>query len=146
MVAKTEKPVLAQSQDGLILDEVNVDAIVGDNIRQLRVRLNKTQADIAQVLGISAQQYQKYEKGSTKCSIASLLKLAEFYECDISKLLPNTKRTGDGFNEDVSRFSTPTQAIEEDETAAVSAILAILIRIPEKSARRRVLETLAKIV
>jgi len=156
MAATDKISPLAQEQNNPELGGKNVDAIVGDNIRQLRVRINKTQAEIAQILDISAQQYQKYEKGTTKCSIASLLKLADFYKCDVSLLLPTSSHiemgsSNTGFQEDFSNFPIQTSAtiptsIEDDEAAAVSAMLAVLIRIPDKSARRRVLEMLSKIV
>ena len=53
--------------------------IVGHNLRDLRQDYGFTQKAIADELGISFQQVQKYETGQNKLPIESLLLLKKFY-------------------------------------------------------------------
>ena len=46
------------------------------------------QAALAEVIGVSPQQYQKYEDAQSKCSITNLFKLADFLGVDVSTILP----------------------------------------------------------
>lgn len=61
---------------------------VGRKLRELRVKCQKTQADIASVISVSPQQYQKYEDAQSKCSLTNLFALADHYGVHINELLP----------------------------------------------------------
>jgi len=54
-----------------------VDIEVGNQIRVLRYKKNMTQNDLAQQLGISFQQVQKYEKGMNRVSSSRLADIAK---------------------------------------------------------------------
>ncbi|MEL6380539.1 MAG: helix-turn-helix transcriptional regulator, partial [Pseudomonadota bacterium] len=45
----------------------NIDLALGQTLRLLRVQGGRTQSEVAEYLDISPQQYQKYEKGSSRC-------------------------------------------------------------------------------
>lgn len=74
-----------------------MDAIIGNNIRLLRMKLGLNQEDIADYLGLSRQQIIRYEKGENAVPTDKLTKLAElfsideydFYEEDVSKINAN---------------------------------------------------------
>ena len=53
--------------------------IVGKNLRSLRASYGFTQKTIANELGVSFQQVQKYETGQNKLPIENLLFLKQFY-------------------------------------------------------------------
>ena len=55
-------------------------------LRNCREDSDKTQADIAQVLSISKQQYQLYESGKRTIPIDLLIKLAIYYEVSLDYL------------------------------------------------------------
>lgn len=55
-------------------------------LRDCREDSDKTQADIAQVLSISKQQYQLYESGKRTIPIDLLIKLAKYYEVSLDYL------------------------------------------------------------
>lgn len=59
-----------------------IDKIIGENLRFIRGRLGLSQKNIAQKLGVSFQQIQKYEKGTNRLSAARLYNLA--HALDIS--------------------------------------------------------------
>ena len=53
------------------------DVLVGEKARYLRVVRGMSQAQIADQLGISFQQVQKYEKGVNRISVSRLCEIAE---------------------------------------------------------------------
>lgn len=68
-----------------------IDLKVGNNIRTIRNMLGMTQNQLAQLLNVSPQQVNKYEKGTDKVSIAMLLKIRDIFNCDLQLLLPENK-------------------------------------------------------
>lgn len=67
----------------------NPYAYVGDRLRKLRKGRGLTQSDVARIIEISPQQYQKYEDAQSKCSLTTLIALAEFYAVPLNALLPS---------------------------------------------------------
>ncbi|MBQ2809289.1 MAG: helix-turn-helix transcriptional regulator [Clostridia bacterium] len=55
-------------------------------IRDVREDNDKTQAEIASVLKITAQQYQLYESGKREIPVHHLIKLAKFYNVSLDYL------------------------------------------------------------
>ena len=54
-----------------------VDRHIGLRLRSRRLVLQMTQTDLADALGVTFQQVQKYEKGSNRISASTLKQLAE---------------------------------------------------------------------
>jgi transcriptional regulator with XRE-family HTH domain len=71
-------------------EPASVYAFVGNRLRALRKQRGLTQADVARLISISPQQYQKYEDAQTKCSLSTLITLSEHYGVPLSALLPGT--------------------------------------------------------
>ncbi len=65
-----------------------VDAQIGEAIRVRRKGLGFTQADIADQVGISKQQFQKYEAGDSRLSAALLFRIAIVLGCSPQDLFP----------------------------------------------------------
>lgn len=61
---------------------------VGEQLRAHRIGRGMTQAQVAKVIDISPQQYQKYEDAQSKCSLTSLEILAEHYGVSLTAFLP----------------------------------------------------------
>ena len=57
-------------------DDSRVDAAIGERIRRRRTELGLTQEQLAQRLGVSYQQVQKYERGANRISASRLYALA----------------------------------------------------------------------
>lgn len=66
--------------------EINV--YVGHQIRDRRVLLGMTQADLARRLDLSYQQVQKYEAADNQVSFARLLEIAEALSIDMAYFTP----------------------------------------------------------
>lgn len=58
----------------------SIDRRVGERIRRRRVLLGVTQDQLADALGISYQQIQKYETGANRVSAGRLAQIAEVLE------------------------------------------------------------------
>ena len=68
----------------------HIDIVVGQNVRMLRTRVGKTQVDVANALGITFQQIQKYEKGRNRISSSRLYQIADFFGVEIATLFAGT--------------------------------------------------------
>jgi transcriptional regulator with XRE-family HTH domain len=64
-----------------------VDAIVGRRIRTRRLLLGMTQTQLAQQLGVSFQQVQKYENGANRVGAGRLVQIAQILGIPIDALL-----------------------------------------------------------
>jgi transcriptional regulator with XRE-family HTH domain len=60
---------------------------VGETIKRYRLNVNMSQMELAEKLGISYQQLQKYEKGINNISISRLKQISEALKIPISSLL-----------------------------------------------------------
>ena len=70
------------------MERDNVYQYVGETLRKLRRERNLTQADVARAIGVSPQQFQKYEDAQSRCSLNNLMLLAEFFDVPLGALLP----------------------------------------------------------
>lgn len=66
------------------------DAIVGQNVKALRTVAGITQTQLANNLGITFQQVQKYEKGFNRIGAGRLLDIARYLCCSIMDLYAGT--------------------------------------------------------
>jgi transcriptional regulator with XRE-family HTH domain len=64
----------------------DMDRVVGQNVRRLRVERNLTLVELAEVLHISQQQLQKYETGANRLSAGTISSLAEALSVPIETL------------------------------------------------------------
>jgi len=80
-----------------------VDAHVGQRIRQRRTQLGISQTNLGQALGVTFQQVQKYEKGVNRVGSSRLAQIAEVLQVPIESFFegaPGNKvkrlKIGDG--------------------------------------------------
>ena len=64
-----------------------IDVVVGLRIRVRRKTLGLTQGQLADALGLSFQQVQKYERGANRVSASMLVKTARFLGCSVGDLV-----------------------------------------------------------
>lgn len=60
------------------------DIHVGKNIRSLRIIKGHSQKTVAEAIGVSFQQVQKYEEGKNRISASTLYKFSKFFEVNMS--------------------------------------------------------------
>ncbi|MBY0448416.1 MAG: helix-turn-helix domain-containing protein [Hyphomonadaceae bacterium] len=66
-----------------------VDQEIGLRIRSRRVELRMSQVALAEAIGVTFQQVQKYEKGQNRISAAMLLRIAQVLQQRPADLMPN---------------------------------------------------------
>jgi transcriptional regulator with XRE-family HTH domain len=57
--------------------EEDIDALVGRRVRELRLQLGLTQTQLADAIGVTFQQVQKYERGANRISASKLWLIAD---------------------------------------------------------------------
>lgn len=70
------------------IDRGTVYVHVGKKLRELRTMRGMKQNEVAELIGVSPQQYHKYEDAKSKCSLTVLFQLADHYEVPISSIIP----------------------------------------------------------
>ena len=105
-----------------------IDVAVGARVRIRRRWLGFSQTQLANALGITFQQVQKYERGSNRVSASMLVKIAVKLETTVAALVGE-----DG--------QAPVEAIIYAQLATPGAtdLLAAFAQIPDGEARRALL-------
>lgn len=65
-----------------------IDNLVAERIRTHRKKLGLSQSELAERLGISFQQVQKYERGINRVGAGRLFEIARLFEVPIQALFP----------------------------------------------------------
>lgn len=63
-----------------------LDVAIGQRIRERRRALGQSQQDLAESLGVSFQQVQKYERGANRISFSRLVEIAGALRCRLNDL------------------------------------------------------------
>lgn len=64
-------------------EKIELDDIIGRNLRALRKIRGFKQNDIARMIGVTFQQVQKYETGKNRITASKLKKISDFLEIEI---------------------------------------------------------------
>lgn len=81
------KPVSSSGRKGTyeqVTTNNPVDQHVGQRVRERRLLLGQSQSAVAQQIGVTGQQYQKYEKGENRISASRLFDLANALKVPVS--------------------------------------------------------------
>ena len=76
------------------MDFHSVDKFVGSKVRGRRMALGISQTKLANALGVSFQQVQKYEKGSNRISASKLLAISQLLERPVSYFFDGAAEVG----------------------------------------------------
>lgn len=60
-----------------------IDVIISKNIKRIREEKGRTQADIGEAIGVTAQQMQKVEAGTNRITASSLKMLADYLDIPV---------------------------------------------------------------
>jgi transcriptional regulator with XRE-family HTH domain len=77
------------------------DRLIGHRVRMRRLMLGMTQSQLAQVLGVTFQQFQKYEKGENRISASRIQLLARSLGVPVSFFFDPC---GDKLTDDIASF------------------------------------------
>jgi transcriptional regulator with XRE-family HTH domain len=117
-----------------------VDAYVGARLRMRRVMLGMSQSRLGELLGVTFQQIQKYEKGTNRISASRLKLAAEVLETSVDFFLegaPAQPSLQGGFAE-----SAPQQSFDVAFLATTEGFQLnhAFLRIRDPKVRRRIVE------
>lgn len=103
-----------------------IDEQIGANVRKLRNALGMSQQRLAEMLGVTFQQVQKYEKGSNRVAGSTLFRIAQVMNLPVGALFADIP--GAASDEEQSGFDRLATKAEvgrlRDTIASASAILA----------------------
>ena len=69
--------------------------MLGQNLKDIRIKNKYNQEDIAEQLGVTKQTISNWEKGKSTPDINHLIKLANIYQVTLDSLIGIDKRTED---------------------------------------------------
>ncbi|MES0863673.1 helix-turn-helix transcriptional regulator [Ruegeria sp. SCPT10] len=119
------------------LSSEDVYGHVGQRLRGLRSEKRMTQAEVARLLEISPQQYQKYEDAQSKCSLPYLMKLAAFYQVPIESLLPQSESS--------ANMPSPTAEIPV-EADLLARLVSSFVKLSDVNEKLRLVQLVEAIV
>ena len=84
MTAKKDKPKTTGGASETVRSPQNLDVHVGKRIRMRRSLLGVSQEKLAEAVGITFQQIQKYERGVNRVSASRLFHIGEVLDAPVS--------------------------------------------------------------
>lgn len=72
----------------------DIDAAVGANLRRIRAQKGRSQEALAEKIGVTFQQVQKYEKGTNRISASKIVAICEALDCDLNSLFVGVEPGG----------------------------------------------------
>jgi transcriptional regulator with XRE-family HTH domain len=91
-----------------------IDTLVGERVRTYRRQLRLSQTQLAQQLGLTFQQIQKYEKGVNRIGAGRLFEIARLFNVPIQALFPESE-------DSIERAENPTAELKAISEFVVSA-------------------------
>ena len=116
--------------------------VIGRNLIDLRVNrygardVRKRQYEIADKVGLSGSQYQKYEQGKSGYNLAMLENIAAFFGVHFTWLFTDHEMNAAGFQEDAAAFGAG------DKQEVTLQIIRLFKQIQKQSDRNELLEVL----
>jgi transcriptional regulator with XRE-family HTH domain len=84
-----------------------LNAVVGARISVLRVSRGMSQATLAERIGVTLQQVQKYERGAARVGASRLSKIASVLGVSVGELFESSRAGSPGLNSPVHLLAEP---------------------------------------
>jgi transcriptional regulator with XRE-family HTH domain len=68
-----------------------IDSLIAERVRAHRRQLGLSQSQLAEKLGVTFQQVQKYEKGTNRISAGRLFEMARLFNVPVQTLYPESE-------------------------------------------------------
>jgi transcriptional regulator with XRE-family HTH domain len=114
-----------------------VDKFVGSRVRMRRMMLSMSQEKLADALGLTFQQVQKYEKGTNRISASRLQAISQILEVPVHFFFdgaPQSAKGAQGFADSPS----PAYVTDFLTTSDGLALVKAFVRIKEAAVRRSI--------
>lgn len=126
-------------QDKLITSDNQIDAHVGNRIRQRRKAVGLTQQQLGEAVGVKFQQVQKYETGKNRVSASKMFLISEVLKTDVLSLyagLPALHALAGGEPDDLSAQSRYEAEILRTFRACRSDVQQAILTIAEAASKK----------
>jgi transcriptional regulator with XRE-family HTH domain len=84
-----------------------LDAMVGARIRMLRVNRGVSQTVLAERIGVTFQQVQKYERGANRVGASRLAQIASVLDVSVGEFFESSRAGPPGLNSPVHLLAEP---------------------------------------
>ena len=84
-----------------------LDAMVGARIRMLRVNRGMSQTMLAERIGVTFQQVQKYERGANRVGASRLSRIASVLGVSVDELFESSRAESPGLNSPIPLLAEP---------------------------------------
>ncbi len=104
-----------------------IDVLVGRKIREFRVKIDKSQKGLGDMIGLTFQQIQKYESGKNRVSASILFKIAKALKTPVAAFFSFSEQVivSLGFNPDSILADKAEGGYIADEKVVMSYIMQI---------------------
>ena len=72
----------------------DIDAAIGQRLRALRLARGLNQSDLGKAVGLTFQQIQKYERGTNRIAVSTLLPLCQALGVKPDEIIPSADSAG----------------------------------------------------
>ncbi len=122
-------------------EPTSIDRLVGDNLRVRRLTRGLSQADVAEALGVTSQQVQKYEKGMNRIAAARLDQIAKILKVPATYFFQDGSVAGKSEQEE-NWSSDPDlkRMITFVDTPEGARLVSGFMRITDPAMRHRIVE------
>ena len=103
--------------------------MLGDRLKELRIKKGATQDDLAELLKVKRQTYSAYERNISLPDITSIIVLASFFGVPLSYLLSDEIdkiQGGSTFSSEQERLLSSCSTLSEDDLQKVIEYAALL--------------------
>jgi transcriptional regulator with XRE-family HTH domain len=114
----------------------NIDTLIGERVRSRRIQAGMSQTTLAEALGVTFQQVQKYEKGTNRIGAGRLHIIAGVLECNVTDFF-------EGIGSTPTIVSTPFSEFMATKDGV--AIIEAMAKIKNRALRRTVIDIAEKL-
>jgi transcriptional regulator with XRE-family HTH domain len=119
----------------------SIDKHIGSRVRMRRIMLGMSQEELAQALGLTFQQVQKYENGTNRVAASRIQQISETLQVPVSFLFEGrTSKT-----ESLSEAPSPAYVDEFISTRQGLALIRAFSRITDTKLRRSIVNLVEQI-
>lgn len=125
----------------------SIDAHVGSRVRLRRMLIGMSQEKLGELLGLTFQQVQKYEKGANRIGASRLYDISQilsvpvqyFFE-DVPSTVHNEHRNGSGHSPSVKEADQSPLVMEFVSSAEGLQLIRSYTKVTDTRVRKRILE------
>ncbi len=123
----------------------NIDKIVGQAIRKRRLQLGLSQSQLAEAVGVTFQQIQKYERGTNRVGASRLFEISQVLETDINSFFQDSSdgqaqsALNPGFAEDKAGYQAEDGGSPRMDDREILSLARAFQRIKNRDVRKNII-------